>query len=289
MEAYRNFLDKHSKETDENERNEVHQVFASVAEKYLKYRPKYPEELITEAIQLSPLLHKTTGDQSPHILELGCGPATLTLPLLKRGFRVTAVDPGTGMIALAKEVCKEYVATNQVEFFESTFANFETDQKYDAIVAASSFHWVMAEPDPDAIRARLHSILKPQGTLILFWNGQPQLDQRIQDSVADALNQPKESGGEAAVKMFDERLLDPLVESKLFAPFTTRICSIDRAVDLEDYFEWLKTFSTCIRMSPEEQEEHFRKMASVLRNECDANNLLPTVVRSRVNVTTRVD
>ena len=288
MESYCKFLDKHSNETDSTAKNQVHQVFGSVAEMYHKYRQPYPDELITDAVNQSPLLQTTGSDdgQRPHILELGCGPATLSLPLLQRGFQVTGIDPGAGMIPLAKELCKEYVASGQAEFVESTFANFATDVQYDAIIAANSFHWAMAEPDPQALRERLHSLLKPKGTLILFWNIS-ELDAPIRDAIANALNETPHSG-EDGLRMFKAKLMDPLEEAGLFTPFTTASAQVVKDFEFEEYFGFVKTASTCIRMSSEEQEAYFHTIEGVLQKECPSKRL-PVTFKSRVDVSTRIE
>ena len=287
MESYCKFLDKHSNETDSTAKNQVHQVFGSVAETYHKYRQPYPDELITDAVNQSPLLQTTGSDgQRPHILELGCGPATLSLPLLQRGFQVTGIDPGAGMIPLAKELCKEYVASGQAEFVESTFANFATDVQYDAIIAANSFHWAMAEPDPQALRERLHSLLKPKGTLILFWNF-PEPDPQIRDALVKALNETPHDGDDA-MKMFKAKLMDPLEETGLFTPFVTFNAQVAKQFEFEEYFGFMKTVSTCIRMSSEEQVAFFRTIDGVLQKECPSKKV-PIYFKSFANVSSRVE
>ncbi|MGH7750748.1 MAG: class I SAM-dependent methyltransferase, partial [Candidatus Dormibacteria bacterium] len=69
--------------------------FDAVAHQYDGSRPGYPPELVDHACATAGL---HPGDR---VLELGCGTGQLTHPLLERGLRVTAIEPGANLIALA--------------------------------------------------------------------------------------------------------------------------------------------------------------------------------------------
>jgi 2-polyprenyl-3-methyl-5-hydroxy-6-metoxy-1,4-benzoquinol methylase len=172
--------------TDKVRKEKTYQLYSDVASLYHSYRPRYSEAFLSQAIGISPLLNSK---KDARILEIGCGPGAVTLQLLHRGFQVTAMDPGVGMIRQAKEVCKEF---STVEAFrQTTFAEFQSEQQYDAIVAASSLHWALAEVNAGDLIQKLHALLKPQGTIILLWNFPFQPDESARDAVADATGEPK--------------------------------------------------------------------------------------------------
>ncbi|MGH7721220.1 MAG: methyltransferase domain-containing protein [Candidatus Dormibacteria bacterium] len=52
------------------------------------------------------------------MLEIGCGSRQLTYQLLARGLRVTAVEPGANLIALAAERC---CGAGEVDFVPARF------------------------------------------------------------------------------------------------------------------------------------------------------------------------
>src|SRR5579863_6259469 len=71
-------------------------VFDEIAAEYDRRRPAYPDELIDQACRVAGI---RSGD---HVLEVGCGSGQLTRGLLDRGLHVTALEPGTSLIALAR-------------------------------------------------------------------------------------------------------------------------------------------------------------------------------------------
>src|ERR1700755_1366206 len=72
-------------------------VFDEVAEDYDRHRPGYPDVLVDQACEAAAI------GPGAEVLELGCGTGQLTRSLLARGLRVTAVEPGTQLIARARD------------------------------------------------------------------------------------------------------------------------------------------------------------------------------------------
>src|SRR5215469_259146 len=130
-------------------------VFDEIAAEYDRHRPAYPDELIDQACRVAGIAR---GDP---VLEVGCGSGQLTCSLAGRGLRVTAVEPGTNLISLARR--------NLEGAGEATFVNarFEDAQlpvaRFRAVFAASAFHWV----DPEVSWQRVADVLVPGGTLAL--------------------------------------------------------------------------------------------------------------------------
>src|SRR5499433_4480057 len=72
-------------------------VFDEIAAEYDRHRPVYPEELIDRACRVAGI---GSGDR---VLEVGCGSGQLTRSLAGRGLRVTALEPGTNLLSLARQ------------------------------------------------------------------------------------------------------------------------------------------------------------------------------------------
>ena len=130
--------------------------FDRMAHEYDRRRPGYPPEMVAHACETAGL---QAGDR---VLEIGCGSGQLTRALLERGLRVTAVEPGANLVALAAERCRD---AGDVTFVPGRFEDVPLpDTPVAAVFAASSFHWV----DPDVGWSRVAAALRPGGTLALL-------------------------------------------------------------------------------------------------------------------------
>src|SRR5712691_7819164 len=130
-------------------------VFDEVAAEYDRHRPTYPDELIDQACQVAGI---GSGD---HVLEVGCGSGQLTRGLLARGLRVTALEPGKSLIALASQ---NLAGAGNVEFVNAQFEYaLLPREQYLAVFSASAFHWL----DPEVSWQKATDVLVPGGTLAL--------------------------------------------------------------------------------------------------------------------------
>ena len=133
-------------------------TFDSVADAYARLRPGYPDGLYQTIFRCCPL-----GPES-HAVEVGIGGGQATLPILRTGCRVTAVEPGEQFSALCREKFREWPGfTVLTGTFEE--AEFQPDS-CDLVYAASSFHWV---PEDVGYR-KVYAMLKPGGVFARFAN-----------------------------------------------------------------------------------------------------------------------
>jgi SAM-dependent methyltransferase len=130
-------------------------VFDEIAAEYDRRRPAYPDELVDQACQVAGI---GTGD---HVLEVGCGSGQLTRSLGARGLHVTALEPGTSLIALARQNLE---GAGEVEFVNAQFeAALLPRERFQAVFSASAFHWI----DPEVSWQKAADVLVPGGTLAL--------------------------------------------------------------------------------------------------------------------------
>lgn len=130
-------------------------VFDRIAVDYDRGRPAYPDELVDRACSVAGL---GRGDR---VLEVGCGSGQLTRALLARGLRVTAVEPGEQLLALAR---RNVAGLGEVEYVGSRLEDCELAAgSFAAVFSASAFHWV----DPEVSWQRVARLLGPGGTLAL--------------------------------------------------------------------------------------------------------------------------
>ena len=130
-------------------------VFDEVAAEYDRHRPAYPDELVDRACQVAEI---GPGD---HVLELGCGTGQLTRSLVARGLRVTALEPGPSLIALARQ---NLAGAAEVEFVNARFEDALLPRgQFLAVFCASAFHWI----DPEVSWQKAADVLVRGGTLAL--------------------------------------------------------------------------------------------------------------------------
>ncbi len=130
-------------------------VFDEIAAEYDRRRPAYPGELIDQACRVAGI---RSGDR---VLEIGCGSGQLTRGLAARGLHVTAVEPGTSLIALARQNLEGAGAVDYVNAqFEDALLPRE---QFPAVFSASAFHWI----DPEVSWQKAADVLVPGGTLAL--------------------------------------------------------------------------------------------------------------------------
>lgn len=133
------------------------EVFGEVAETYDRQRPTAPAGLFDDLF--------TVGDLGPGsgALEIGCGTGLATAQLVRRGLKVTAIDPDRRML----DVARERLANHGVRFVEGRFEEYPmASPRFDLIFGASSWHWV----DPTVGLPLAASLLAADGILAVCWN-----------------------------------------------------------------------------------------------------------------------
>ena len=130
--------------------------FDRVADTYRHARPDYPAALFD--------LLAAHGSVGPglRVLEIGAGSGQATAELLRRGAAVDAVEPGPALAA----GLRDRFAHDPVRVLETRAEDADLPEAaYDAVVAATSLHWV----DVPVVLPRLHAALRPGGRLAAWW------------------------------------------------------------------------------------------------------------------------
>ena len=131
----------------------LRETFDQVAELYDRARPNYPAEVFDDLAALARL------PDGARILEIGCGTGQGTLPLARRGYRVTCVELGSDLAAVARRRLSGFP---EVEVVNANFETWRAPQAgFDAVVAFTAFHWI----DPEVRYARSASLLRDGGML----------------------------------------------------------------------------------------------------------------------------
>lgn len=140
------------------DRRHLGQVFNEVPELYDRVRPGYPDELFAELVAITGM------DERSSVLEVGCGTGQATRSLATLGCSLTAVEPGEGMAALARQRLANFP---NVEVETSSFEEWDDrGRRFDVLVAAAAWHWV----DPSIGWRRAREVLHQGGWMALIGN-----------------------------------------------------------------------------------------------------------------------
>jgi len=134
------------------ERLHLRRMFEEVPDLYDRARPTYPPELFDDLASLGRI------PPGGRILELGPGPGKATRSLVERGFEVVGVEMGEDLAALARRNLAEFP---NVQIVNEPFERWETTERFDAVVAFTSFHWI----DPEVKYEKSARLLREDGAL----------------------------------------------------------------------------------------------------------------------------
>jgi SAM-dependent methyltransferase len=109
-------------------------IFDQDAGLYDRIRPTYPSVVFDDLAEIAHLL------PGSRVLEVGAGTGQATVHLAGRGYAVTALEPGPSLAGEVKKKLGAFPLTNvNVVSFEGWTPPSE---RFDAVVAATSFHWL---------------------------------------------------------------------------------------------------------------------------------------------------
>jgi SAM-dependent methyltransferase len=206
--------------------------FESVAAKYERHRPGYPEEALRWATEQLGL------DPGARVLDIGAGTGKLTRRLVSLGYDVVAVEPGAPMLDELR------AAVPEAEAREASAESIPVrDETVDAAFAGQAYHWF----DRERALPELQRVIKPGGGLVLlwnWWNERDPLQRELGELIGYAGHEPyrnEELPGEPWFREVGRTVVETLEES-----------SPDALVG------YLSTASAFLTAEPDEREESLR-------------------------------
>jgi SAM-dependent methyltransferase len=143
---------------DDERRRLLAATFDASAAFYDDVRPGYPPELFDDLVRLAGLR------ADARVLEIGCGTGKASVPLARRGFRLTCLEPGANLAAVARSQLRPYPL---VEVLDARLEDFLGEEgAFDLVMAATSIAWV----DPAVRYAKPAALLRTGGSMAVFWN-----------------------------------------------------------------------------------------------------------------------
>jgi SAM-dependent methyltransferase len=226
-------------------------VFDTVAELYDRVRPGYPEAVFDDITELGGLA------PGSRVVEVGPGTGQATRSLLRRGWSVTAIEPGPSLAAVAAE---RFADDPNVSITVSRFEDWTppTDRRYDAVFSATAWHWI----DPAQRYRKAASMLRPAGALAIIETHHvcPPDGDRFFAEIQDVYDEIGESGppdGPAPPDEVGERLTAEIADSGCFETPRTRRHVWSRSYSAEEYIDVLRTYSGHIVMTDRQRDRLF--------------------------------
>lgn len=231
-------------------------TFNANAQVYRDIRPSYPAELFDYLIQTTKL------PADANLLEIGPGTGQATLPLAKRGYKITAIELGNDLAEVARDTLKNY---SNVKVLTGAFEDVQLpEQSLDLVYSATAFHWIK----PEVQFTKPHKLLKPNGHLAIIHTN------HVSDEQGDAYffaTQP-------IYKKYDPtddqnfrlpiiadlkpiKLDENLFTLKLFKTFPLVI-----QYTAEQYAQLLSTYSSTLAMSQTTREQFLQEIINLINH-----------------------
>ena len=233
--------------------------YSPAANAYQRARPAYPPELIAKVVEITGLSPQST------LLEVGCGPGTATGSFARWDIPMVCLEPNPDFFELARLNCQEYpnVTIEQVSFEEWDLQ----PQTYDAVLAASSFHWIPA----DIAYPKAADALVESGSLILLWNKelQPSYEvfQRLSEVYADHAPSLARYEDEATQNEVLQGLGRWVEESDRFTNIKFGYVTCQHTYSADRYLMLLSSYSPYLQLAPDVRAALFAALKNAIVQE----------------------
>ncbi len=202
---------------------EASQRFAAKALDYDRFRPRYPQQVFDDIMEIADL---SVGDE---VIEIGAGTGIATEPLADRGVRVTAIEPAPELAALA-----EVKLADRGRVVVGRFEDYSPQGSVELVSSFNAWHWI----EPTVAADRVAQLIKPSGCLALVWTEVVSWGQgNFEDRLADVF-------GSAWGKRLDhvDASMQPVRDDDRFDEFHVRHHPFTRKLDAQTFVAVTKTY-----------------------------------------------
>jgi SAM-dependent methyltransferase len=243
--------------------------FNEDAANYDRWRPIYVPELFRTIADYSGL------DSTKKSLEIGIGTGQATLPILRTGCDITAIEIGENLAKYTKQKFRKFSNFHVVNIdFESFKAESST---YDLIYSATAFHWI-----PEEIGySKAFDLLKHGGTLALFWNHPfvNREDDALHKEIQKFYNKYPPSNSQPPIEFNEnncQRILT-ILQKHNFTNISSQLFYQTRRFSAQDYISLLNTYSDHRAMPVEVRKSLEQGILSVIEEYGGTLNVYDTM------------
>jgi SAM-dependent methyltransferase len=133
--------------------------FDAWAADYERYRPGYPDGVFDR------IAERLAFDATPRVADLGAGTGKAAVAMARRGWSVTAIEPGLAMLEALRSRARGEGLVIDARLGRAEATGLP-DASVDLVTAAQAFHWFERESAVD----EMARIVRPGGGVAVFWN-----------------------------------------------------------------------------------------------------------------------
>ena len=234
----------------------LRETFNSVPELYDRARPEYPDALYETLRALTGL------SAGARVLEIAPATGKATAALARQGYKVTAVEMGEALAAVAQ---RNLAAYSNVSIEVSRFEDWPLpDEAFDLVCCATAFAWL----DPAVRLQRCAEALRPGGYLAI-WDthhvagGTTQFFPDSQECYERWM-----PGTEPGIRLTPSELIEPadygILEHPAFEALEIRRFDWEVTYTTQTYLDVLATYSNHIALGSENYEGLFGCIRSLI-------------------------
>ena len=235
-------------------------TFDTAVSNYDKMRPGYVDELYQAIFKYIPI------DGNSNVAEVGSGSGQATLPVLKTGCKLTAVEYGENFSELLKNKFKDFPKFSVVTGkFEEV--SLEEDV-FELVFSATAFHWV---PEKEGYE-KVYRMLKKGGAFARFANrpmnckNEPELGEEIQALYNEYYNKQHniKSGTKKWFTEEDAKAISLIPEKYGFTNIKYFLFYRERVFTASEYTKLLGTYSDHIAIEESIRKVFFSKIEDAI-------------------------
>jgi ubiquinone/menaquinone biosynthesis C-methylase UbiE len=233
--------------------------FDIFANNYDDVRPGYPTQMYEDIRSICSVSGKSS------LLEIGAGSGIATVELAKPGCKIIGIEPGVNLVTIAKQKTKGYP---QVEIIETMFEEFATNEKFDVVLALTSFHWISEYEK----YKKVFDLLSDNGSFVLVWNSFFQSDSSAakeintiyQEILPDVYPSSETNVNTSVLNKLNSREKE-IHESDLFyIQFLRKYVTVCN-YDADTYPKLLNTFPKIIKTDQKRRQEFLNRVGLVVK------------------------
>lgn len=235
-------------------------TFDTAVSNYDKMRPRYVDEIYQAIFKYVPI------DENSNVVEVGSGSGQATLPVLKTGCKLTAVEYGENFSELLKSKFKAFPKFSVVtgKFEEVSLE----EEAFDLVFSATAFHWV---PEKEGYE-KVYRMLKKGGAFARFANrprncqNEPELGEEIQALYNEYYNKQHniKSGTKKWFTEEDAKAISLIPEKNGFTDIKYFLFYRERVFTASEYTKLLGTYSDHIAIEENIRKEFFSKIEDAI-------------------------